>query len=440
MNINEKLEILADAAKHDASCSSSGSNRKNTGGIGNAAMGGICHSWSADGRCISLLKVLLTNACIYDCEYCANRKSNDIRRATFSPEEIADLTIAFYRRNYIEGLFLSSAVIKTPDYTMELLIRALTILRNVHHFSGYIHVKAIPGASNENTKKLGTLADRMSVNIELPSSTSLSLLAPDKSKTSILTPMSYIKNEIIATSDEKQHIKSTPDFAPAGQTTQMIIGASGETDKQILTLSQGLYDKFSLKRVYFSAYVPLNKSNLLPAIARPPLLREHRLYQSDWLMRLYGFHATELLSDTVPNLDPNLDPKAFWALNNLQYFPIEVNCADYQLLLRVPGIGLTSAKRIVEARRSSILREDDLKKIGVVMKRARHFLTANGRYTGLRFDSVPIRSALITADSAPGNLFVEQLSFLPEPSTDWSFVLPSLPNVKTLPNTDILQA
>lgn len=397
MDIIEKLKILSDAAKYDVSCSSSGSNRKNTNnGIGNASASGICHSFTPDGRCISLLKVLLTNYCVYDCSYCINRISNDIPRAVFTPEELAELTINFYKRNYIEGLFLSSAVINNPNHTMELLTKCVKLLRKVYKFNGYIHLKAIPGADEYLIKEAGLYADRMSVNIELPSSNSLKLLAPQKKKENILKPMGLIKNSIIETKDSLKFIKSTPQFVPGGQSTQLIVGATPENDLKIIKLTEGLYKKYSLKRVYFSAYVPVVQNNpKLPLISHPPLLREHRLYQADWLLRFYGFKASELLKEDNPNFDTNYDPKTSWALNNIHIFPIEVNKASYEMLLRVPGIGVRSALRIVAARKVAFLTYDNLKKLGVVMKRAQYFITCKGKYSGdTTFDLTNIKQRL----------------------------------------------
>ena len=383
MEIMKKLKILADSAKYDASCSSSGSKRKNTkDGIGNGHYSGICHSWGADGRCISLLKILLTNCCMYDCKYCINRCSNSVKRATFTPREIADLTIHFYKRNYIEGLFLSSAVIKSPNYTMELLVQTVTILRDEYKFNGYIHCKTIPGCSSELIDKLGKLVDRMSINIELPSSQSLKLLAPQKEKTGILTPMSYVAQKSKENKMDKNRFK--PSFVPSGQTTQLIIGATPESDLKILKLSQGLYNKLNLKRVYYSAYVSVNEDKNLPTLESPPLLRENRLYQADWLLRFYGFQAEELLDETHPNFNPILDPKCDWALRHLDQFPIEINKADFATLLRIPGIGVISAKKIIRARRSFELNHNDLKKLGVVLKRAKYFITCKGKY----FDNI----------------------------------------------------
>lgn len=377
----EKLEILTASAKYDVACTSSGSDRKGqAGSLGNTSAMGICHSFAADGRCISLLKVLMTNGCVYDCAYCINRKSNPIRRAAFTPEEIADITMQFYRRNYIEGLFLSSGIMRSPDYTTEQLIAALELLRNVYHFNGYIHVKAIPGADEALLSRLGLLADRMSVNIELPSQESLGRLAPDKSKVSILKPMGLITNRIKENRSDIVRYQHAPRFAPAGQSTQMIVGATPDTDYQILNLTEGLYRKYALKRVFFSAYTPVVEDSLLPALdTKPPLLREHRLYQADWLLRFYGFKANELLDEAVPNFNPLLDPKCSWAVNHREQFPVEINRAPYEMLLRVPGIGVRSAQRIVKARRAGSLDYHALKKLGVVLKRAQFFITCKDK-------------------------------------------------------------
>lgn len=382
MKTLEKLEVLSDAAKYDASCSSSGSSRKSSGsGVGSAVQGGICHSWSADGRCISLLKILLTNYCIYDCSYCNNRRSNNIKRATFTVEEIVDLTINFYRRNYIEGLFLSSGIIKDEDTTQEMLMRVAKKLRLEYGFNGYIHIKAIPGASKELIRQTGMYADRLSVNIELPSERSLKLLAPEKSKESILTPIKYIGEEYANYIEEKEKRKKLPDFAPAGHTSQIIVGATPESDRQILNLAENLYNKMSLKRVYYSAYMPVNNDKNLPTLnTRPPLEREHRLYQADWLLRLYGFKAAEIVTEKNPFLKEEYDPKVAWSLENLDIFPVEITRASYELLLRVPGIGVAGAKRIVYYRKGSILNFESLKKMGVILKRAKYFITINGRY------------------------------------------------------------
>ncbi|KUO49741.1 MAG: biotin synthase [Desulfitibacter sp. BRH_c19] len=384
MDLEKKVEILSESAKYDVSCSSSGSKRRNTkGGIGNGAYSGICHSWSEDGRCISLLKILYTNYCIYDCIYCINRHSNDIQRAAFTSEELAELTINFYRRNYIEGLFLSSGIIKNPDYTMEQLIKVMRLLRETKKFNGYIHVKAIPGADSRLISIAGQYADRMSVNIELPTGAGLSLLAPQKTKTAIVGSMGLISNKIKQNKDEKRTFKKVLPFAPAGQSTQLIIGATPDDDLNILSLSQGLYGRFGLKRVYYSAYVPVNtQSSLLPSIASPPMVRENRLYQADWLLRFYGFKAEEILNEKHRNLELDLDPKSGWALRNMNIFPIEINKADYEMLLRVPGIGVKSARKILASRRVSTITFDGLQKIGVILKRARHFITCQGKYYG----------------------------------------------------------
>ena len=388
MELLDKLNILADAAKYDAACTSSGLDRAGRpGAIGNTTMAGCCHSFSADGRCISLLKVLQTNFCVYDCQYCVNRKSNDVPRAAFTPEELCELTMGFYRRNYIEGLFLSSAVIQNPDYTTELMIRTLCILREKHRFGGYIHAKAIPGANPLLTRRLGLLADRLSVNIELPSSPSLALLAPDKKKEAILTPMGQIRDGISESKREIAVYRHAPRFAPAGQSTQMIVGATPESDRHILALTQALYDRYQLKRVFYSAYMPVSSSPLLPVPEgfQPPLLREHRLYQADWLLRYYHFRVEELLDEVHPNLNPLVDPKCSWALAHMEFFPVEVNRASLEELLRVPGIGPKSARRIVSVRRCGSLDFEGLKRLGVVLKRAQYFITCRGKMlSGLR--------------------------------------------------------
>lgn len=384
MDTMQKLKILADSAKYDASCSSSGSSRKNTpGGIGNAAPMGVCHSFSGDGRCVSLLKLLLSNCCIYDCQYCINRTSNDVPRASFTPREVADLTINFYKRNYIEGLFLSSAVIKSPDYTMEKIIECLSILRNEYKFNGYIHAKTIPGASSELIDRVGLLADRTSVNIELPSNDSLTAFAPQKTKASIIAPMRRISEGISMGKHEMTLYKHAPSYSPAGQSTQMIIGATPENDRHIITLSENLYKRYSLKRVYYSAYVPIGTNPRLPVVS-PPLLREHRLYQADWLMRFYGFSSSELLDSEHPNFNNIIDPKCDWALRHLELFPLEINSAPYQMLLRVPGLGIRGAQKIISARRFSKLSFNDLKKMRISLKRAKYFITCCGKtYQGL---------------------------------------------------------
>ena len=377
----KKLEVLTDAAKYDVACTSSGVDRPGRpGALGNAVKAGICHSFAADGRCISLLKVLLSNDCAYDCAYCVNRRSCDGPRATFTPEELCRLTVEFYRRNYIEGLFLSSAVVKNPDYTSELMLMTLKKLREEERFWGYVHVKAIPGADPRLTHALGLYADRMSVNIELPSQKSLALLAPQKSKEKILAPMGLIRDGIRENAADLARYRAAPKFVPAGQSTQMIIGATPETDRQILALTEGLYRKYQLKRVFFSAYMPVVSDRNLPARdTPPPLLREHRLYQADWLLRFYGFSAGEILDDQHPDFNPLLDPKCNWAVNHMEHFPVEVNRAPYEMLLRVPGIGVKSAKRIRAARRYAALDFDALKKLGVVLKRARYFILCGGK-------------------------------------------------------------
>lgn len=423
LDIYEKLKILADSAKYDVSCSSSGVGRRNSGTIGSTAAAGICHSWSADGRCISLLKVVMSNACVYDCEYCVNRRTADVQRASFEPSELADLTIEFYKRNYIEGLFVSSAVEKSPDYTCEKMIKCLRILRYDKGFAGYIHAKIIPGTDEKLVHRIGLLADRVSINMELPTERSLQLLAPQKKPKEIFSPMRQITNTLIERnslvgpgtmfkgqklntpenyiSDMKLHGSSSlaigeepggimmlPSkhrevFAPAGQTTQMIIGASGETDRQIIRLTENLYHTFKMKRVYYSAYIPVVKSALLPEQA-PQLAREHRLYQADWLLRFYGFSADELLTEKYPDLDPDLDPKISWALRNIDRFPVEINKAPLSEILRIPGVGNVSALRIVRQRKLAAVKYEDLKKMGVFLKRARYFLTCSGRYYGER--------------------------------------------------------
>ncbi len=407
METSEKLRILGNAAKYDASCSSSGSGRAGKNGFGNAAMAGICHSWSADGRCISLLKVLMSNACVYDCAYCVNRRSNDCERATFTPEELAGLVEEFYRRNYIEGLFLSSGVVGSPEYTMELMIKALRILREERRFYAYIHLKVIPGAPRELIHEAGLLADRLSVNIELPSERSLGLLAPQKHRAGIVKPMMRIRDEKLQNAEERKLFRSAPVFAPAGQTTQMIVGASGESDRDILRLSKGLYSAFGMKRVYFSAYMPVVSHPLLPSAEKPaPLMREHRLYQADWLMRFYQFDAEEIFDRSEDgSLDSRFDPKCAWAIRHPEYFPVEVNTAPYELLLRVPGIGVKSARRIVRARRYGSVTMETLKKTGAVMKRARYFVTAAGSFTG-GVDPADPRLAELLCERAP----VRQLS------------------------------
>jgi putative DNA modification/repair radical SAM protein len=375
--VYDKLKILVEAAKYDVSCSSSGTVRNNKeGGLGNTLGGvGVCHSFAADGRCISLLKIMLTNCCIYDCAYCINRRSNDRPRATFSVSELVDLTIEFYRRNYIEGLFLSSGVVRNPDYTMERMVKVVKDLRTIHRFNGYIHLKSIPGASNELIQEAGLYADRMSVNVEIPNETSLQRLAPEKNFKSIFQPMQYIRQHALESSEERKHFRSAPRFVPAGQSTQMIVGATPENDKDILQLSSSLYAQPTMRRVYYSGYISVNTyDKRLPALKQPPLVRENRLYQADWLMRFYHFNVNEIVNDAFPNLDLDVDPKLAWALRHPEMFPVDVNTADYEMILRVPGIGVKSATLICSSRHFSRLGFYELKKIGVVMKKAQYFI------------------------------------------------------------------
>lgn len=402
MEMLNKLKILSDAAKYDVSCSSSGSNRKGKKGeLGSTSECGICHSWADDGRCISLLKILFTNYCIYDCAYCINRASNDVPRAAFTPDEVADLTINFYKRNYIEGLFLSSAVYKSPNYTMELLLNTVKKLREEHRFNGYIHLKAIPGADKTLIEKAGMYVDRMSVNIELPSDEGLKLLAPQKNKNAIIKPMNFINSRIHQAVEERQKFKYSQSFVPAGQTTQLIVGATKDSDLKILRLSEALYKGFRLKRVYYSAFIPVSKHPNLPVLASPPLVRENRLYQADWLLRFYGYNASEILNDEKPDFDLALDPKCDWALRNIELFPVEINKADYYLLLRVPGIGVRSARRIISARKFGALDYEDLKKLGVVLKRARYFITCSGKHYGIKsMNSLDIRNSILFSSNA----------------------------------------
>ncbi|MBR0597949.1 putative DNA modification/repair radical SAM protein [Sinanaerobacter chloroacetimidivorans] len=466
-NTFDKLKILADGAKYDVSCSSSGVERSNNGKIGSSAAAGICHSWSADGRCISLLKILFTNNCVYDCEYCVNRRSADVARASFEPDELAKLTIEFYRRNYIEGLFLSSAVEVSPDHTAERIMKCLKLLRDEYGFSGYVHAKIIPGVSPEILHQIGLLADRVSVNIELPTKESLNLLAPQKKPKGIFTPMKQItqtlterrqlkgagtmfKNQDIYQMTDLNYLspegenvtagdgglmdlngnlpikkevrkKGKERFVPAGQTTQMIIGASPESDRQIVKISESLYRTFKMKRVYFSAYIPVSNSPLLPTpFTAPPLVREHRLYQADWLLRFYGFTADEILDEKTPFLDLEMDPKIAWALRNIEKFPMEINKVSADDLLRIPGIGATSAMRIVRQRKMAAVKFDDLKKIGVVTKRARYFITCCGRYYGGN-DIAPewIKKEISLSDSAIRNKLLP-----PEPQVQLSMFQP----------------
>lgn len=408
MELKEKIKILSDAAKYDVSCSSSGSNRKNKGGLGNAIQSGICHSWSEDGRCISLLKILFTNHCIYDCNYCINAKSVDSKRAAFTVDEVVDLTINFYKRNYIEGLFLSSGIFKSCDYTMEKLIEVAKRLRQEENFNGYIHMKAIPGASQELIKELGRYVDRMSINIELPTEKSLALLAPEKSLDEITRPMDLVSKTLKINKLEKKKYKkfSKKDlFLPAGQTSQMIVGAGDIHDRDVLTRSQSLYDNYNLKRVYYSAYVPVREDSKLPKI-KTPLLREHRIYQADFLLRFYGFRAGELLSESKRDFDLNLDPKMDWAIENYKN-PIDINRASLEELLKVPGFGPQSARKIVRARRAFNLSFEDLKKLRISTKRALNFITISGKYYGRSFDSKEtLRSLMVEREGG------EQLSFL----------------------------
>ncbi len=419
MELLEKVKILASAAKYDSSCASSGSNRKNESkGLGNASTSpvGICHSWGVDGRCISLLKILFTNYCIHDCVYCINRRSNDIPRCSLTVNELINLTINFYRRNYIEGLFLSSGVFRSPDYTMEVLIRAIRELRRTHNFNGYIHLKVVPGTSRELIREAGLLADRLSVNIELPSEQGLKQLAPDKKREDILLPMSYIGNKIQANTEEKKYFRKALSFVPAGQSTQLIVGASPDPDFQILRLAENLYRRVNLRRVYYSAYIPVNNNNpLLPALPIPPLRRENRLYQADWLIRFYKFRAEEIVNPQKPQLEVDLDPKTSWALRNLHQFPVEINKADYETLLRIPGVGLKSAERVIKARRFSNLNLNDLAKLGLVLKRARYFITCQGKYLEKLDNELEIRSRLLVDYlEKPKPLEMEQLTLFQE--------------------------
>lgn len=416
MNLLDKLTILTDAAKYDASCTSSGVIRGSRPGmIGNtsSSIAGCCHSFSADGRCISLLKVLMTNYCVYDCKYCINRRSNDTRRTAFTPRELAELTVQFYRRNYIEGLFLSSGVLRDPDYTTLRMIETLRLLRREFAFNGYIHAKAIPGTSPELVQQLGYLADRLSVNIELPSQKGLAALAPDKSKAAILAPMRLIEAQGRQNKEELVKYRHAPAFAPAGQSTQLIVGATEDSDRHILHLTESLYDRYRLKRVFYSAYVPVVENPLLPDLhTKPPLLREHRLYQADWLLRFYGFRADELLDDQHPNFDPLLDPKCYWAITHPEQFPVEIMTADLGRLLRVPGIGPTGTRRILSARRTGLLHFDDLEKMGIVLKRAQFFILCGGRMReGLHFtaDTLAFQLQAVERGSLPASA-AQQLS------------------------------
>lgn len=395
--ILEKLSILADAAKYDVSCASSGSNRKNENkGLGNAS-NGICHACTEDGRCVSLLKILLTNHCIYDCAYCVSRKSNDIKRAAFTVQEVVDLTINFYRRNYIEGLFLSSGIFSNADYTMERLVLIAKKLRTEHKFNGYIHLKTIPGASEDLLKQAGQYADRLSVNVEMPTKQSLALLAPDKKREDMIKPMQYLRNSIIQNRDEKKTLKKVRLFAPAGQSTQMVIGATPESDLQILWMADQFYKKMNLKRVYYSGYVPISNDNRLPAIGTPvPMIRENRLYQADWLMRFYRFRVEEIVTPDEPLLDMQLDPKLNWALRNLHLFPLDINKADYNLLIRVPGIGIQSANKISATRRFGKISWEYLKKIGIAVNRAKYFINCGNSFERKDWQPCQIRQFILS--------------------------------------------
>ncbi len=413
MDLKKKLGILTEAAKYDVSCSSSGSDRKKKkGAIGNTSLPGICHSWAADGRCVSLLKILLTNDCIYNCAYCVNRSSEDIERAEFTPRELVDITMNFYKRNYIEGLFISSAVKKNPDYTMEKMLQVVKILRFEEHYNGYIHLKAIPGADKKLLDEAGLYVDRMSLNLELPTQKSLQLLAPQKNQKEITLPMSYLKNKLIENKSDLKKYRHAKPFMPAGQTTQLMIGATKDTDFSVIKLSEAMYDNMSLKRVYYSGYIPVVQDNsLLPTTVKAPLLREHRLYQADWLLRFYGFKAGEILSDDNPDLDLEVDPKCNWALKNIHLFPMEVNKVSIQELLRVPGIGNITARRILHARRFAPVTFEGLKKMGVVLKRAKFFILCQGKYHGeINIDSGKIRNRLLFHDPKAKSINVDQIS------------------------------
>lgn len=411
--IQEKLEILADAAKYDVSCSSSGGNRKNNGGLGNSHASGICHSYTEDGRCVSLLKILLTNHCIFDCAYCVSRKSNDIIRAAFTVEEVVDLTINFYRRNYIEGLFLSSGIFKDADTTMERLVRVAKKLRTEHRFNGYIHLKSIPGASEELMKEAGLYADRLSINIEIPTEQGLKLLAPDKSHAEMIKPMDFVKNELILYKHERKIFKKIPKFAPAGQSTQMIVGATNETDLKIIKVANHFYQNFNLKRVYYSGYVPVLEDSRLPSIhSQVPILRENRLYQADWLMRFYGFGADEILDKNNPFLDLEVDPKLAWALRNREHFPVNINAAPKEMILRVPGIGTKSTGKILMARKFQKLTLEHLQKMGVAVNRAKYFVEFESENIFNRLiDEQNLRKILLSSmKSKFQNPFPQQLS------------------------------
>ncbi len=414
--ILEKLQVLAESAKYDVSCASSGTTRKSTpGGIGSTSGWGICHSFTEDGRCVSLLKIMLTNYCIYDCAYCINRRSNDLKRATFSVSELVELTIEFYRRNYIEGLFLSSGVVNNPDYTMERMVRVVKDLRTIHRFNGYIHMKSIPGASQQLVHEAGLYSDRLSVNIEIANEQNLKMLAPEKDHDSVYKPMLYIQQGVLQNAEDRQKFRSAPRFAPAGQSTQMIIGATNESDKQILNTSVALYNRPSMKRVYYSGYIPVNAyDNRLPALKQAPLVRENRLYQADWLLRFYEFKVDEIVDDSYPDLDLEIDPKLAWALRHPEQFPIDINKADYSMILRIPGIGVKSAKLIVASRRFTRLTSYDLKKMGIVMKKAQYFITCNELSSSTVSDTSPeyIRKLLTGKKTLKGKDNQHQLTLL----------------------------
>ncbi|HEY0741588.1 MAG TPA: putative DNA modification/repair radical SAM protein [Chryseosolibacter sp.] len=410
--VKEKLEILADAAKYDVSCSSSGSKRSNKNkGLGNTTGTGICHTYTEDGRCVSLLKILLTNYCIYDCLYCVSRRSNDIKRAGFTVQEVVDLTMNFYRRNYIEGLFLSSGIFKNADYTMERLVRVAKKLRTEHKFNGYIHLKTIPGCSDDLMREAALYADRVSVNIEMPTEVSLKQFAPEKNHSDVVRPMGFLSQQISATAEQKKVIRSTPAFAPAGQSTQIVVGASPESDHDVMRVADSLYHKYALKRVYYSGYVPISHDNRLPQIGTPvPLIRENRLYQADWLMRFYKFSLHEIIDPSRPNLDLDIDPKLAWALRNLHSFPVDINKADYEMILRVPGIGVGSAIKIVKARKFRKLGWDELKRFGIATNRAKHFIICSSAGQMPRdLDQHKLREQIVSR-SKFANTHVPQLS------------------------------
>ncbi len=414
--VHEKLKVLAESAKYDVSCASSGTTRKSKPGmIGSAHGWGICHSFTEDGRCVSLLKIMLSNFCIYDCAYCINRRSNDIKRATLSVNELVDLTIEFYRRNYIEGLFLSSGIINNPDYTMERMVRVVKELRTVHRYNGYIHMKSIPGASQELVREAGLYADRLSVNVEIPKEHNLKMLAPEKDHQSVYKPMFYIGQGVLENTEDRKRFRHVPKFAPAGQSTQMIVGATDETDRDILSLSSVLYQRPSMKRVYYSGFIPVNAyDSRLPALKQAPLVRENRLYQADWLMRFYEFKANEIVDDAYPNLDLEIDPKLAWALRHPEAFPVDLNKADYAMILRVPGIGVKSAKIILATRRHGRITSTTLKKIGVVMKKAQYFITCHELSTFTVHEAHPeyIRKVLTTKKPSKKGSDDRQLSIL----------------------------